>query len=180
MSVKLTTPPITRSSFTHSPFVKRIKPIIQKFGGKPLAITSKALGVATLASIVYDAHVNGRERSYAVDSDVSANRLYNQFNQYSRMEKSSATLAKFKKMWFNAQRNFAHYDIAPKVFGYLAGVGQTLFDNLHLIGLSAVALKSDMKSKLGKAAGILIALNGINTFLCDVIGFKNSRHKNSL
>lgn len=139
----------------------------KKFAGKPLGVTSKVLGVATTAAVLYDAHINGRERAYSLDEISSADRYYNQFKQYMTMEKESATIAKMKKVWFNAQQNFSYYHIGARAKGYLSGFGETLVRGLPLIGLSAVALKF---KNVGKVAGTLLAANGVKTLLYDVMG----------
>ena len=39
----------------------------KKFAGKPIGVASKALAVATTAAVLYDSHINGRERAYSLD-----------------------------------------------------------------------------------------------------------------
>ena len=34
----------------------------KKISGRPLEVTSKVLGAATIASVVYDSHINGKEK----------------------------------------------------------------------------------------------------------------------
>lgn len=139
----------------------------KKFAGKPMGVASKVLGVATVASVLYDSHINGRERAYSLDEISSADRYYNQYKQYMTMDKESATIAKLKKFWFNAQQNFSYYHIGSRAKGYLSGFGETIISGLPLIGLSAVALKF---KNVGKIAGALLAANGVKTLLYDVMG----------
>ncbi len=139
----------------------------KKFAGKPMGIASKALAIATTASVIYDAHINGRERSYSLDEISTADRYYNQYKQYMTMEKESATIAKMKKWWFNLQQSFSYYHIISRTKGYLSGFGETIINSLPLIGLSAVALKF---KTAGKVAGTLLAADGLKTLLYDVIG----------
>lgn len=144
----------------------------KKISGKPMNIAAKAIGAATLASVVYDAHINGRERAYSLDEVNSADRYINQYTNYMTMEKPSATVAKLKKAWFNTQQNFSYYHFIDRTKGYFSGLGKTVADNLPLIGLSALALKF---KGVGKLAGGLLALNGIKTFAYDVMGIGNRK-----
>ena len=139
----------------------------KKFAGKPMGVASKALAVATTAAVIYDSHINGRERAYSLDEIDSADRYYNQYKQYMTMDKESATISKLKKWWFNLQQSFSYYHIMSRSQGYLSGFGQTIINNLPLIGLSAVALKF---KKVGKVAGALLAANGLKTLVYDVMG----------
>ncbi|MCD7878419.1 MAG: hypothetical protein LUG16_00625 [Candidatus Gastranaerophilales bacterium] len=147
--------------------IPKITSAAKKFSGKPLAVTSKVLGVAAAASVIYDAHVNGKEKAYACDSKDSADRYFNQYSQYMDCEKESGTLAKLKKLWFDSQQNFSYYHIGSKSKGYLSGVGHTLVNNLPLIGLSAAALKF---KNVGKLAGVALIVHGTKTLLYDVMG----------
>lgn len=144
----------------------------KKISGKPMAVAAKALGAATVASVVYDAHINGRERAYSLDEVNSADRYMNQYKNYMTMEKPSATVAKMKKAWFNTQQNFSYYHFIDRAKGYFSGFGKTITENLPLIGLSALALKF---KGIGKIAGGLLALNGIKTFTYDVMGIGNRK-----
>ena len=156
--------------------IPAIKSAAKKISGKPLGIASKVLGVATAASVLYDAHINGRERANSLDSVNSADRYYNQYKQYMTLEKESATLAKMKKWWFDVQQNFSYYHIVTRAKGYLSGFSQTLVSDLPLLGLSAAALKF---KNAGKVAGTLLAANGVKALLYDVMGIgakKTERH----
>lgn len=156
--------------------ISSITSTAKTLSGRPLGIASKALGVATVASVVYDAHINGRERAYSTDEINTADRFSNQYKQYTTMEKGSATVAKLKKAWFNTQQNFSYYHLFDRTKGYFSGFGKTIVDNLPVLGLSAVAL---CFKNVGKVAGGLLALNGIKTLLYDVmgIGAKKSERK---
>lgn len=140
---------------------------VKKFSGKPMGVMSKALGVATVAAVIYDSHINGRERAYSLDETESADRFYNQYKQYMTSEKESATISKLKKLWFNFQQDFSYFHIGSRLKGYLSGFGETLIKGLPLVALSAVALKF---KTAGKLAGTLLAANGIKTLLYDVFG----------
>lgn len=139
----------------------------KKFVGKPMGVASKVLGVATVASVLYDSHINGREKAYAVDSLSSADRFYNQYKQFMTMEKESATISKMKKWWFELQQDFSFLHIFDSAKGYASGFGQTIARGLPLLALSAVALKF---KTAGKVAGALLAANGVKTLLYDVMG----------
>ena len=139
----------------------------KKFSGKPLAVTSKILGAAAIASVVYDTHVNGRENANACEQVDTADRMLNQYKQYMSSEKSSASINKFKKMWYDFQQSTSYYSLASRVKGYVSGAGKTLLGALPIIGLSAVALKF---KTAGKVAGALLGLHGIKTLLYDVAG----------
>lgn len=156
--------------------IPKITSALKTFSGKPLGVASKAIGIGTCAAILYDSHVNGRERAYSTDEIESADRFSNQFSQYMTSEKESATICKLKSMWFNWQQDFPYYHIGSRIKGYAAGFGNTILKNLPLIGLSAVALKF---KNAGKVAGCLIALDAAKTFLYDVAGVgakKSERH----
>ena len=73
---------------------------LKKFSGKPLGIVSKVLGVASVASVIYDSHVNAKERAIVTDRMESADRFEKQFNQYTTSERGSATVCKMKKQWY--------------------------------------------------------------------------------
>ena len=142
---------------------------VKKFYGKPMSVTSKVLGVATVASVVYDSHINGRERAYAMDEIKSADTFYNQYKQYMSVEKDSATICKMKKWWFDVQRNFPLDNIAYKTGGYLSGFGRTVTREIPVLALSALALIPKNKT-VNKVAGTFLALNGLQTLLTDVMG----------
>ncbi len=149
---------------------------VKKFAGKPMGIASKALAVATTASVIYDSHINGRERAYSMDELDSADRYFNQYKQFMTMDKSSATISRMKKWWFNLQQSFSYYHIISRTKGYLSGVGETIIGSLPLVALSAIAFKF---KTAGKVAGALLAANALKTLFYDVIGIgaKKSERK---
>ncbi len=150
-----------------SSVIPRITTAAKKFSGKPLGVMSKAIAVATCASVLYDSHINGRERAYSLDEVESADRFYNQYKQFMTSERESATICKLKKIWYNMQQDFPFYHITSRSKGYFAGAGNTLLKNLPLIGLSAVALKF---KNAGKIAGVLLGINALQSVLYDVMG----------
>ena len=141
---------------------------LKKFSGKPLGVMSKALGVATVASVIYDAHVNAKEKAIVTDNLESVDRFSRQYDQYMSSTKESATVCKLKKHWFDFQQNFSLYHPISKTKGYVGGFINTAINELPVIGLSALALAS--KSWLGKASGVMLALNGIKKLFVDVLG----------
>ncbi len=156
--------------------IAKISSALKTFSGKPLGYMSKALGVATVASVIYDAHVNGKERAYSLDEMESGDRFFNQYKQYMTSEKESATICKLKEMWFNLQQDFPFYHLTSKAKGYGIGAGYTIIRDLPLLALSAIALKF---KTAGKVSGVLLALNGIKTFLYDVAGLGSKKTKNN-
>lgn len=153
--------------------VNVISTTAKKISGKPLGIASKVLGAATVASVIYDSHINGREKAYSTDSIESGDRLFEQYKNYSTMNKESATIAKAKGLWFNMQQGFPLYHLGSKTKGYLSGFGKTFIQDLPLLALSAVALKF---KNVGKAAGVLLGAVGVTTFLHDVVGIDKNKH----
>lgn len=147
--------------------VKNIRPVAKKIAGKPLGIASKAIGAATIASAIYDAHVNGVERADTYDSKTTANRMYNQNNLYNTMNKKSATIAKFKKYWYDFNQCSSYSHLKNRVVGYFGEFGSTIAANFTNLVLAGVALKC---KKAGKVAGVLLALNAAKTFVFDVAG----------
>ena len=65
------------------------KTIFKKLNGKPMTYASKAIGITALASVLYDAHINGKEKAIGNDAVISGNKFFNQYKQYMTMEKSS-------------------------------------------------------------------------------------------
>ncbi len=140
---------------------------VKKFSGKPMAVTSKIIGAGTIASVLYDAHINGRERAYTLDEQNSGDRLCNLHKQYMTSNKNSATISQMKKGWFYAQMSNGCAHSANKISGYLGGFGETLFNNIPKLLVSAVALRFQ---KLGKIAGALLGVDWAKTYLVDVVG----------
>lgn len=140
---------------------------LKKFSGKPLAVTSKILGVATVASVIYDSHVNAKEKAIVSYENHSANKLYNNYRQYMVSNKESATVCKLKKAWFNSKQTYSVDRPFALAKGYLSGIGNTVIDNLPELTFSAIALCG--KKFFCKTSGVLLALNGLKTLVFDVI-----------
>lgn len=154
--------------------IPKITSALKTAGGKPLSVASKVLGVATCAAVIYDSHINGRERAYVVDEKETGDRFMNQYSQYMTSEKESAVVCKMKKLWYELQQSFPFYHVTSRTKGYTGGFCKTLIKSLPLIGLSAVALLS--KGKIpGKIAGAALAVNAVKTFLYDVAGVGASK-----
>lgn len=154
--------------------VKNIRPAAKKIAGKPLGIASKAIGAATIASVVYDAHVNGVERADTYDRKSTANRMYNQNHLYNTMNKKSATIAKFKKYWYDFNQCSSYTHLGNRIVGYFGEFGSSVVSNLPNLVLAGVALKC---KKLGKVAGVLLGLNAAKTFVFDVAGVGAKKEK---
>jgi hypothetical protein len=139
----------------------------KKIAGKPMAVASKVIGAGTIASVLYDAHINGREKAFITDELSSADRFYRLHKQYMTSDKNSATVSQMKNGWFLGQmsNNCAHF--GNKIRGYLSGFGETVFNNVPRLLLSAVSLRFN---KLGKVAGTLLALDWGKTYITDVMG----------
>ncbi len=153
--------------------ISGITTALKKFSGKPLAVTSKVLGVATVAAVVYDSHVNGKEKAIVTDEIESADRFIDQYNNYIVSDKESATVAKLKKGWFDMQQSFSFFHPVSKGKGYLAGFGKTVCSELPNVVLSGVALFN--KGWLGKTSGVLLACNAVKTLVCDVFGIGSTK-----
>ena len=139
----------------------------KKIAGKPMAIASKVVGAGTIASVLYDAHINGREKAFTMDEINSADRFYRLHKQYMTSDKNSATVSQMKHGWFMGQMANGCSHFGNKVKGYLTGFGETVFNNVPRLLLSAVALRFN---KLGKVAGTLLTLDWGKTYLLDVVG----------
>lgn len=158
--------------------IPAITSAVKKFYGKPMHVTSKVLGVATTAAVLYDSHVNGRERAEAMNEIKTADTFYNQYKNYMTLEKDSATLCKMKKWWFNIQRDFPFDNFAYKTGGYVSGFGRTVARELPALALSALAL-IPKNPTVNKVAGTFLAANGLYSFFTDVVGLgatKSERH----
>lgn len=151
-----------------APIIPRITSALRTFSGRPLGIMSKALGAAAVASVVYDSHVNGRERANVTDEIESADRFINQYEQYVTSDKQSATVCGLKKKWFDIQQGFSYYHPVSRAKGYLSGFGNTVISELPVIALSVLAL--GCKNAVSKGAGVLLALHGLKTLFYDVMG----------
>lgn len=155
--------------------VPKLTSAIKSFSGKPLGIMSKALGVASVASVVYDSHVNGREKAIVTDNIESADRFTKQYNNYMTSSKESATVCGLKKQLFDFQQSFSLYHPISKAKGYCLGFGNTIIGELPVLLMSAAALIS--KGVIGKTAGVLLAATGIKTLVCDVLGVGSKTSK---
>ena len=154
--------------------ISSVTTALKTFSGKPMGVISKVLGAATCAAVVYDAHINGRERAGVQDTNDTADRFENQFNQYMVSDKQSATLCKMKKIWYDFQQDFPYYHVVSRTKGYVGSFFSTLIKDSPLIALSVLAIKT---KNVGKIAGALLAGHGLKTFLYDVMGI-NAEKKN--
>lgn len=158
--------------------ISKITPAIKKFSGKPLAIASKMIGVAACASIIYDSHINAKERANVTVQVESGDRYYNQYKQYMTCTKESQTICDLKEKWYDIQKDFPFYNAISKTKGYVGGFVNTLIRNLPYIGAAAVALsKFKVPSKI---AGVALGAAGIKTILADVIGIGNTNKENRI
>ena len=151
----------------------QIKSVIDKikpYTGQPLELTSKALGFFTLGSIIYDCHINGKEKAVVTDRLNTVDRFERNYKQYMTMQKSSQSIADAKGMLFSMQRKGHWHHLISKITGYVTGVGKTLLGNLPEIVLSVLALKTKNHKILGKTAGVLLGINALKSFLSDIIG----------
>ena len=147
--------------------VSAVTTAIKKFSGKPLGVMSKAIGAVTAASVLYDMYVHGKEKAVSTDRIETGDRVYNDYRQYMSMDSSSAVTAKAKKFWYDLKSDYSIYHPWQLTKGFVKGAGDRLLSALPLIGLSVVALKC---KNVGKAAGVLLALHGIKSFMFDVVG----------
>lgn len=150
--------------------------IAKKLAGKPMAAASKIIGAATIASVVYDSYVTGKEKAIVTDETESGNRLFNLNKQYLTMNGESATVAAMKKGWYLSQMTNSTCHLLNKIGGALMGAGQTIFNEAPMIALSAIAISFGKVGKIpvGKIAGSLLGLSWAKTFLYDVLGFGNN------
>lgn len=151
-----------------SPIAPKVKNAFVNFSKNPKSAIPKALGIASVAAVIYDSHINGKERAIVTDDIESADRFSRQFQDYMTSTKDSATVCKLKKHWFDIQQSFPLYHPISRAKGYIDAFGSTAIRELPVLALSAVSLVS--KGILCKAAGVLLALNGVRTVVCDVIG----------
>lgn len=152
--------------------------LAKKLAGKPLAVATKALGAASVASVVYDSYINAKEKANITDEVNSANRLINLNNNYLTMNSDSGTVAAMKKGWYFSQMTNETCHLFNKIKGAAVGIGQTLFNNAPKLALSAIALRFGNIGKIpvGKIAGSVLGLSWAKTFLTEVVGI--SRKKN--
>ncbi len=145
---------------------------VKSFSGKPLGVISKALGAVSIASVIYDSHVNGRENAIVTDRTDSADRFDKQYSQYMSYSKGSATISKLKKIWYDTQQGFTYTHMFSRLKGYTLNFGKTLASGLPIVALSVIALKF---KTLGKAAGIILLANALKTLIYDVAGFGDKK-----
>ena len=143
--------------------------------GSPVQVGSRIIGAATAASLVYDSHINGRERAFTLDEVASGNRLMNMNRQYKQSNSSSATVSQMKKGLFYGQMASPCFHFWTKLSGYVQGFGHTIINNLPRIGLCAATLlgmKSGNKAMktAGVVAGGLVAADWLRTIAVDVLG----------
>ena len=153
-----------------SSVVTKIGNAAKGISNRKLEISSKALGAFTMGSIIYDTHVNGKEKALSVDIVETADRYDKNYKQYMNMSTRSQTIADFKRRWFDMQQSFTLYHVLSKLTGYFYGATQTILSNLPETGLSILALKTRKHPVLGKTAGVLLGINLAKTVLHDVIG----------
>lgn len=151
--------------------ITKIYDTAKKFSGRPLEITSKAMGFVTIGSVAYDSHINARENSIVSDRLNTADRFIQNYNNYISMEPRSQTIANMKNKFFDMQQTFTWPHIISRVTGYLGGFIDTLSSNLPEIALSILAIKTKSCKFLGKTAGVLLSINALKTILYDIIGF---------
>jgi len=154
--------------------IKKVPEAAKKISGKPLGVASKVFGVSTIASVLYDAHVNGSEKADVYDSKATANKLYNDNNQYLTMNRKSATIAKFKRCWYDFQQGLGILHFGNRVKGYTSEFCSTIGANLPYLALAAVALKF---KNAGKIAGAALGVLGLKTLLFDVAGLGAKKEK---
>ncbi len=147
---------------------------LKNISQKPMGIISKTLGVASLAAVVYDSHVNGKIKALSTDVDSTADRYFNQYKQFKSSDKNSATVNKLKRIWYDIQKNFSFYHPYYRTKGYCSGFGKTLLNELPVIGLSVIALAT---KKIGKLAGVLLGINAIKVLFCDVFCIGKDKKK---
>ena len=150
------------------------KAAINKLAGKPLEYGSKAIGVVALSAILYDAHINGKEGAIVKDDIDTANRVYNQYNNYLKSSTGSATVAKMKNTWYQIRQSFPFDHSTSKILGYLGGFGMTLAKNMHIIGLSALAILAK-KPTVAKVAGSMVGIYGAKVVADDVLINRDKR-----
>ena len=118
----------------------KLKNGAKHLAGKPLYVGSKIVGASCLVGVLYDAHVNGKECAVVTDREDTAQRLYGQYDQYLTSNKESGVIAKLKKAWFNSQQAYPFHHANSNFKGYLKGFGKTIFRDLPIVALSAIAL----------------------------------------
>ena len=141
--------------------------IVKVAKSKPATVASKAIGAIAIGSVIYDSHVNAKEDAICKDQLKSANRFFNEYDNYMISHRESATVAKLKSWWFDAQQSFSSFHFANRASGYLGGFCKTVATNLPVLALGATSL---FTKNVGKVASALLILGGIKTFLYDIAG----------
>ncbi|MBQ3640848.1 hypothetical protein II906_02815 [bacterium] len=148
---------------------------IKKFAGTPLAVASKAIGAACVAGVLYDSHVNAREKAIVKDENDTANRLYSQHKMSIMSGKESAVLCNLKRRYFDVQQAYPFYHINSKTQGYISGFSKTIVKDAPILALSAIAIFCNSKSKVlgpvGKIAGVALAAIAARQVSSDVLGY---------
>lgn len=154
--------------------ITAITTALKNFSGKPLGIMSKTIGAASVAAVLYDAHVNGKIKAKSTDMDSTAERYFKNYKQFMSTDKQSASINKLKRVWYDIQNNFSYLHPYYKSKGYLTGGGKTLLNDLPILGLSFIALKF---KKVGKIAGLALGFHAIKTLVYDVFGVGRKENK---
>ncbi len=157
-----------------SSVLSKVPGAAKKIAGKPLGVTSKVLGAAAIASVLYDAHVNGSERADSYDSVATAKKMTNDYKQYSTMNRKSATVAKLKKCWYKGQQCTSFFHFGNRLTGYVGEFCSTVLNNLPKLALAGAALAF---KNVGKAAGVVLAADAAKTMLFDVAGIGTKKKK---
>ena len=155
--------------------VSKIGNYAKGLSSRKMEVASKALGFATCASVVYDMHVNGKEKAISLDNIETADRYENNYKHFMFMNKPSQTVADLKSWWFDMQNSFSWFHVISRLSGYFYGASQTVLSNLPEIGLSVLALKTKKHPVLGKTAGVLLGVNAVKTLLHDVMGVGSNK-----
>ena len=149
--------------------------IVKVAKSKPAGVVSRAIGAVSIASVVYDSHVNAKEDAICKDQLKSANRFFDEYDNYMLSHKESATVAKLKSWWFDAQQSFSSFHLANRASGYVGGFCKTVGTNLPTLALGATSL---FTKNVGKVASVLLILGGIKTFVYDVVGIGKKNNDN--
>ena len=158
-----------------SAVTSRIKNEAKKFSQKPLETTSKALGFASVLTVLYDSHRNGKENALVQDYFDSSERFSGNLQNKMVLYRRSQTIANAKDAWYNFHQTLSFPHIVSKIEGYVCGFGQNLIGNIPEIALSLIALNTKNHKLLGQTAGVLLGINAIKTFVHDVMGVGSNK-----
>ena len=142
----------------------------KRFSGRPLEISSKFLGAASIAAVLYDAHKNGKETALVRDTLDTADRYEGSLSDFGSMNKKSPSIAKAKGVWFRMHASNSWRHMFSRLSGYLEGAAKTLAGDIPQIVFSVIALKTKNHPLAGKLSGVLLALNAAKTFIFDIAG----------